>query len=187
MTRRFLPDPIDPVLLDEILDLARRAPSAGYSQGTHFVVLTGAALHDFWSRTGADEWFGGSQPGVLAAPVVVIPVADPAAYTSRYAEADKAGHGLHDPAAWPVPYWLTDTAMAVQNLLLLVEERRLGALYFGIFRNGAQYLRSIGVPDGLVAIGAVAIGRRDPEDVPSGSPRSRGRRAASEVIHHGRW
>ncbi|MEY4340486.1 MAG: hypothetical protein RLZ14_2336, partial [Actinomycetota bacterium] len=135
MTRRFRTDALDPAMVDDLLDLARRAPSAGYSQGVHFLALDGEALGRFWHTTGADEWFGAVQGGVLAAPVVVLPLADPVAYTSRYSEGDKAGHGLEVAENWEVPFWLTDAAMATQNLLLLAQERGLGALYFGIFRN----------------------------------------------------
>jgi len=187
MTRRFEPTPVAPELLDELLDLARRAPSAGFSQGVHFLVLAGDSLARFWEVTGAGEWFATKQPGILQAPLVVLPLADPTAYTARYAEVDKAGHGLHDAANWEVPFWLTDASMAVQNLLLLVEERGLGALYFGIFRNARQLLDELGVPAHVLQVGAVALGVRDPADVPSGSPTTRPRRAAPEVVHHTHW
>jgi nitroreductase len=187
MTREFTDDPLDPQLLDELLDTARRAPSAGYSQGVHFVVLTGEAVPSFWKTTDAEAWFAEKQEGVLRAPVIVLPIADPGAYTSRYSEADKAGHGLDDAANWPVPFWLTDTAMAVQNLLLLVEARRLGALYFGIFRNVDVLLGDLGVPTGMLSVGAVAIGYRADTDRPSGSPTTHPRRESTEVIHHNHW
>ncbi len=187
MTRRFSGAALDPALVDELLDLARRAPSAGFSQGVHFLVLRGEALARFWEVTGAGEWFGAVQPGVLAAPVVVLPLADPTAYTARYAEGDKAGHGLEDAANWEVPFWLTDAAMAVQNLLLLAQERGLGALYFGIFRNARLLLDELGVPARVVQLGAVALGERAADDAPSGSPLARARLPLAEVVHHSRW
>ena len=174
-------------LVDELLDLARRAPSAGYSQGVHLLALQGEALADFWRITGAAEWFADVQPGVLDAPVVVLPLADPVAYTSRYAEGDKSGHGLEHAANWEVPFWLTDTAMAVQNLLLLAEDRGLGALYFGIFRNARAALDHLGVPAHVLQVGAVALGRRADDDVPTGSAVTRPRRSVLDVVHHDRW
>jgi nitroreductase len=187
MTREFSTEPLDPVLVSDLVDTARRAPSAGYSQGVHFVVLTGEAVSRFWQTTDAESWFAKTRDGVLLAPVIVLPIADPAAYTSRYSETDKAGHGLDVAANWPVPFWLTDTAMAVQNLLLLVEARRLGALYFGIFRNVDVLLADLGVPDGMLSVGAVAIGHRATTDRPSGSATTRPRREATEVVHFDRW
>jgi nitroreductase len=187
MTRRFSPQPLDPMLVDELLDLARRAPSAGFSQGVHFLVLRDESVRTFWSTTGAGEWFGKTQPGVLQAPVIVLPLAFALEYTGRYAEPDKQGHGLEEADNWAVPFWLTDTAMAVQNMLLLAEDRGLGALYFGIFRNADVLLRELGVPDGAQPLGAVALGHRAPEDVPTGSPSSRRRRDLTDVVHHDHW
>jgi len=187
MTRRFDPAALPDELVVELLDLARRAPTAGYSQGVHFLVLTGAALQQFWQVTAAADWFTEQQPGVLQAPVVVLPLADPTAYTSRYAEADKAGHGLDVAANWEVPFWITDTAMAVENLLLLAEERSLGALYFGIFRNARAALDSFGVPPHVLQVGAVALGWRSAADEVSGSARTRPRRPVVDVVHRQRW
>jgi nitroreductase len=184
MTRRFDPTPLDDALVIDLLDLARRAPSAGFSQGVHFLALSGEAVGTFWQVTGGDEWFA---DGVLAAPVIVIPLADPDAYTGRYSEGDKSGHGLENAANWEVPFWLTDAAMAAQNLLLLAEERRLGALYFGIFRNARRVLDHFGVPPHVLQVGAVALGHRAAADVPSGSAITRQRRARIDVVHHQRW
>jgi nitroreductase len=187
MTRDFSADALEPHLIADLVDTARRAPSAGYSQGVHFVVLTGDAVGRFWQTTDAEAWFAETQDGVLRAPVIVLPIADPDAYTSRYAEADKTGHGLEIAANWPVPFWLTDAAMAVQNLLLLVEAQRLGALYFGIFRNVDVLLADLGVPPRMMSVGAVALGHRAATDRPSGSATTRPRRPATEVVHDNQW
>ncbi|MEN9822084.1 MAG: hypothetical protein RLZ04_510 [Actinomycetota bacterium] len=187
MTRRFAGVALDPLVVVDLLDLARRAPSAGYSQGVHFLVLHDRSLGEFWDVTGAREWFGATQPGVLEAPVVVLPLADPSAYTSRYAEGDKAGHGLDDERNWEVPFWLTDAAMATQNLLLLAEDRGLGALYFGIFRNARAVLDHLGVPPHVLQVGAVALGHRDATDRPTGSSTTRVRRDRADVVHVDHW
>lgn len=187
MTRRFVPDSLTAAEAVALVDVARRAPSAGFSQGVHFLVLDGASVSTFWRVSGGDEWFAGVQAGVLDAPVLVLPLADPMAYTGRYAEADKAGHGLEAAANWEVPFWLTDAAMATQNLLLLAESHGLGALYFGIFRNSRAVLDALGVPAHVLQVGAVALGRRAAADQPSGSAVTRTRRTRDEVVHLGRW
>lgn len=186
MTRTFARAPIDVDRVVELAELARRAPSAGFSQGTHFLVLDGEALEQFWT-VGPGDWFVRTQPGVLRAPVVVLALGDPGAYSARYGAADKSGHGLDEVAGWDVPFWVADTAMAVQQLLLLCEDRGLGALWFGVFRQRAEVGRAFGIPDDVVIVGAVAIGVRDDADAPSGSPRHRARRTSDEVIHRGRW
>jgi nitroreductase len=185
MTRRFDPDPIDREDVVALLDLARRAPSAGYTQGFSFLVVDEPG--HFWDLTGARGWFAEHDPGLLSAPLLVLPLADQEAYTVRYAEADKAGHGLEQAARWPVPYWFIDCAMATQNLLLLAEDRGLGALFFGIFGDERALLRHLGVPERVRAIGAVALGRRSAADRPSGSPLTRERLPLDAVVHWGRW
>ncbi len=187
MTREFSTDPVDPALIDELLDIARRAPSAGFSQGVHFVVLSGEHVERFWSTTGAEEWFGEQRSALMNAPIIVLPFAVAAEYTARYSEPDKIAFGLDDAANWLVPFWLTDTAMATQNLLLLLEDRGLGALYFGVSAECAALFRELGVPEGAQTIGVVAIGHRAPSDRPSGSARVRGRRPLHELVHHNRW
>ena len=187
MTRDFSVEPVDPQVLADLVDTARRAPSAGYSQGVHFIVLTDEAVARFWTTTDAETWFAATRDGVLNAPVIILPVADPDAYTARYAEPDKIGHGLDEAANWPVPFWLTDTAMAVQNLLLLAEARRLGALYFGIFRNADVLFADLGVPAAMMSVGVIALGHRADSDRPSGSATTRPRRPATEVVHYNRW
>jgi nitroreductase len=187
MTRDFTRDPLDSQLVSDLVDTARRAPSAGYSQGVHFVVLSGDAVPRFWQTADAESWFAEKQDGVLRAPVIVLPIADPDAYTSRYAEADKEGHGLEIADNWPVPFWLTDTAMAVQNLLLLIEAHRLGALYFGIFQNVDVLMADLGVPERMLSVGAVAMGHRAPSDRQTGSATTRPRRATTEVVHYNHW
>lgn len=184
MTRRFSATPLPDGLLDELLDTARRAPSAGFSQGVEFLVLEGDALARFWTTSGGVDWF---DEAMLRVPTLIIPLADPVAYTSRYAEPDKIAHGLDDAANWPVPFWLTDAAMATQNLLLLAEANGLGALLFGPPDNMRDAMDELGVPSHILPIGIVALGHRADDDRPSGSPTTRSRRPLAEVVHRNGW
>jgi hypothetical protein len=43
------------------------------------------------------------------------------------------------------------------------------------------------VPPHVLQVGAVALGRRAADDVPSGSARTRARRDAQQVVHRNRW
>jgi nitroreductase len=192
MCRRFLDTSIQPDVLDRLLDLARRVPSAGFSQGFHFLVLNGPVQTSvFWDHTlPADERDRFPWPTLLQAPVIVLPLADAQAYVRRYSEPDKARTGLGESAeAWPVPYWWGDTAMAVQNLLLAATDAGLGALYFGIFRAEAELMAALGVPDGLRPLGAVAIGHPTPDAFVTreGSAGTRSRNAFDDVVHRGQW
>lgn len=166
-------------------DLARRAPSAGFSQGTHFLVRDD--VPGTLDSLGSRSWFADRQPGVLHASAIVLVLADRLAYTNRYGEPDKAGHGLEVDRGWLVPYWLTDAAMATQNLLLVIESEGVGALFAGVFRDPRPTLTAWGVPDSVDCLGVVLIGRRAADDRPSGTPTKRGRLPRRAVVHVGEW
>jgi nitroreductase len=136
---------------------------------------------------GSRSWFAERQPGVLQASAIVLVLADRLAYTDRYAEPDKAGHGLHVDRGWLVPYWLTDAAMAAQNLLLVAESEGVGALFAGVFRDPRPALADWGVPSSVDCIGMVLIGHRSPDDRPSGTPTKRARLPRRTVVHVGEW
>lgn len=186
MTRTFSGGPATDVVL-ELCETARRAPSAGFAQGSHFLVLDGSDKERFFEVSGAGVWFAERAPSVRGCSQVVLVLADPDAYTDRYSEPDKISRGLTSRDTWACPYWLTDSAMAAQNLLLLIEERRWGALLFGLFGSPVETLNQFGVPPRIQCVGAIAVGFRSPQDRPSGSATTRARKQPSAVIHHGTW
>jgi nitroreductase len=187
MVRSFEDRPVPPEVVDAVLARAVQAPSAGFSQGWAFVVLEGPDQTEvFWRTTTTPDWRASSpRAGLLRAPVVILPLAHRQAYLDRYAEPDKQGSGLDLPDAWPVPYWIIDTAFATMLMLLSICESGLGAAFLGIFRGEVELVATLGIPDEYKPIGAVAMGYPAP-DVPSRSL-SRGRRPMTEVVHRGRW
>ncbi|HMM95130.1 nitroreductase family protein [Phycicoccus sp.] len=187
MVRRFDPSrPVAPGLVDSLLALAVRAPSAGFSQGWDFVVLDDPADRGlFWeaaTETGRrDAWL----QGVSAAPVLVVCLSDPEAYLERYALPDK-GWTDRSLDRWPIPYWDTDVAMAAMILLLGAEDAGIGGLFFGVPAGRHDAVReALGVPDGRRVVGVVALGHEARRT--SGSARTRRRRPLAEVVHHGRF
>lgn len=189
MVRAF--DPlrgVDPAVVDGLLAAARSAPSAGNTQGWHFVVLEGPSQTSrFWDVSLPSERRQGFVwPGLLDAPVLVCPVADADAYVRRYAEPDKSSTGLGDSVeAWTFPYWLTDTAFATMSLLLAATDRGLGSCFFGLFGRERAVAEALGIPDGHTPIGMVALGH--PVADRPGRSAGRGRRSADEVVHRGGW
>jgi nitroreductase len=190
MTRAFATTPVPAELLDGLVDLATRAPSAGKTQGWHLVVLAGDETSRFWDATlpvqrrATFRW-----QGLLTAPVIAIPLADPDAYVQRYAEPDKARTGLGVSAdAWATPYWMVDASMSVMTLLLGAEDAGLGALFFGVFNGEAALRTSLSIPDRLQVLGAIALGWPVPDpSLGSGVSAARPRRQPAEVIHRGGW
>lgn len=191
MYRDFSDRPVPGEVMDRVLDRARRAPSAGHTQGWSFLLLCEPAdVARFWSAAADPEWLHApSLPGLLRAPVVVVPWCSPALYAQRYSEPDKASSGLGpEVEAWAVPYWTVDASFATMLLLLGVTAEGLGALFFG--RDAAAWERvrsAFGVPAEWEPIGAVAIGWPAEGGAPGGGAPRRGRRAVSEVVHRGGW
>jgi nitroreductase len=189
MVRSFDDRAVPPELVDRLLDLARRAPSAGNTQPWSFVVLEGDQTAALWDITlpppqrASFRW-----PGLLDAPVVVVPLVSADAYTRRYAEPDKARTGLGvGESAWPVPYWWVDGGMAVHGLLLAAVDAGLGALFFGLFDHEREVLDHLGVPPEWRAPGAVALGWPASAPAPPGASATRPSPPLVDVVHRGGW
>lgn len=187
MVRAFDGRPVPPQLVDELVDLARRAPSAGNTQPWSFVVLEGSQTSRLWDVTLPGE----RRPGfrwqrLLDAPVVIVPVVAPDAYAERYAEPDKQATGLGAGVdAWPVPYWWVDGGALVQNLLLGATSSGLGACFFGQFEHERAVRATFGVPDDRRALGTVALGWPAPDE--PGRSAGRARPPVDDIVHRDRW
>ena len=193
MCRDYLTRPIPDELLRRVLHAAFRGPSAGNTAALDLLVLQGDDVAAYWDLTLPDDGPGGRRatfpwPGLLRAPVLVVPVVDPDEYVARYAEPDKAASGLGaGPGAWQVPYWWVDGGAAVMALLLAAEDAGLGCLLFGQFDHEPAVAQRFGIPDGRRALGTIALGWPAPDGRrPSASAR-RGRPDPGERIHLGSW
>ncbi len=189
MVRNFLADPLPAAEVTTLLDLARRAPSAGNTQATEFLVLTGADTEQYWNTTlpparrTTFRW-----QGLLAAPVLVVVATRPDAYVARYAEPDKqtGRSGLGDRAeAWPQPFWWIDAGAVAQNILLLAVDRGWGACLFGVFDKEDAVRKTFGIPSDRRLVAVIALGHRA-DDEP-GRSAGRPRPELDEVVSWGRW
>ncbi len=187
MVRNYDPDrPVSRAVLTELLELAIRAPSAGFSQGWHFLVLDQAEDRAaFWQATtdaaaDPDPWLRDMQ----TAPALIIAMSDKTAYLDRYAAPDK-GWDDRDEARWPVPYWDVDTGMASLLILLGAVDRGLGGCFFGVPPERHQQVKqAFDIPDRLSLVGVISLGQPAPD---RRSPSlKRGRRPVSEVASFGR-
>jgi nitroreductase len=171
-------------VLGRALRHAVRAPSAGFSQGWDFLVLTEPADRErFWTLAAdpavpPDRWLA----GMRTAPVLVLCLADPGRYRRRYAEPDKQ----RADQDWPVPYWDVDTGMAALLVLLTAVDEGLGGCFFGLpAARWAAVLDGFAVPGDRRVTGVISLGYPAP-DRRSPSLR-RGRRPLAEVVHEGRF
>jgi len=188
MVRQFDQRPLERELLDRILESARHAPSAGFSQGFDFVVLDDPeAVTRFWTTTDHPDFPNPPDFLATAAPVIVLPLANKAAYLERYAQPDKEEFGLMDESLWPVPYWQLDTAMAVMLILLAATDLGVGALYFGIFYGEDEALRELRVPDAYKPIGAIGLGHPVKDEAVDLTRFSKRRRKFDDMVHRNGW
>lgn len=185
MVRNFSDEDVSSAAIERLLSNATRAPSAGFTQGSAFLVLHGPQeTAAFWEVAWPSaEREGSSRTDVMRAPVVIVPLASKDAYLDRYAEGDK-GWTDRSESRWPAPYWDIDAGFAALLVLLTAIDEGLGALFFSI-RRVEEFRAAFGVPESYRPIGAIAVGH-PAADKPSSSL-GRGRRPLSDVVHWGRW
>ncbi len=190
MVRKFEQKPVPEDVLTRVLEVARHAPSGGFSQGFDFVVLAKREELEWFYRTTDDpadpDPFPGREPG-LAPTCIVLPFANKGLYLDRYSQPDKIQFGLDKEENWPVHFWTVDTSMAIMLILLAAVNEGLGAWYLGISRGEQNVMRELGVPAGCTMLGIIALGYPSAEDQPRASLFARRRRPFDEMFHFGRW
>jgi nitroreductase len=185
MVRNFTDEPVAPEVIARMLDLARHAPSAGFTQGQSFVVVTRPDLKQEIARICGEESYvaSGFHNWISGAPVLVVACTSEAAYHRRYQEPDK----IRDDGSeieWPVPYWHMDIGCAVMILLLAAVDEGLAAGFTGT--HDLDALRTVlGIPPEVTPVGVIPIGHPAPD---RRSPSlKRGRTADADYVHHEGW
>lgn len=185
MVRNYTTEPVDEAALERILAAGRKAPSAGFSQGQRFIVVTDAAKREEIAGIVGEHYYTeqGFDPWISRAPVHIVVCVREDDYHERYREEDKL---LQDGSEmdWPVPYWWVDGGAGMMLLLLAAVDEGLAAGFFGFHRAGGLK-EALGIPQDVMPIGIVTVGHPAP-DRRSGSL-ARGWRPASKVVHRERW
>ncbi len=184
MVRNYSDESVDPSAVERILDAAIRAPSAGFTQGQRFIVVTEAEKRAAIGEASGESTFRrrGFDPWLSRAPVHVVLCVDEAAYGMRYQATDKV-ESL-GPRDWPVPYWFVDAGASLMLLLLGAVNEGLAAGFAGA-HSFAGLRELLGIPEGVVPVGVVTIGHPAP-DRPSSSLR-RGRLPRDEFVRREHW
>jgi FMN reductase [NAD(P)H] len=189
MVRNFTSEPVDAEAIARICDAARRAPSAGYSQGQSLVVVTDEETRREIARLcSEDEYVAmGHARWLSGAPVLVVPSVSEAAYHRRYQESDKLAESGGVETEWPVPYWFMDIGCTVMALLLAAVNEGLAAGFAGAETTARrlELQRLLGIPDEYTVVGVIPIGH-GAEDKPSPSLKRR-RKPPEEFTHYERW
>ena len=186
MVRNYTDDPVDGDAVDRVLNRALRAPSAGFSQGVSFVVVTGEDKRREIARLAHEDKYvaDGFDPWISRAPVHVVVCVSKDAYLERYREPDKGGPdaATGSEEGWPVPYWWVDAGASMMLLLLAAVDEGLAAGFLGS-HNLVDLSKLLDIPGDVAPIGIVTIGHAA-SDRRSGSL-ARGRK--TDAIHREHW
>jgi nitroreductase len=185
MVRNFSDAAVDEASIQRILEAARHAPSAGFTQGQDFILVTRSETKQKIAQLCEEESYveGGFDPFISKAPVLIIPCANERAYHLRYQQVDKVNPDGTE-IYWPVPYWFMDAGCAVMLILLAVVNEGLAAGFAG-FKDIKAARELLGIPDEATPVGVIPIGHPAPDKK---SPSlKRGRRAETEQIHYEAW
>ncbi|MBW3594196.1 MAG: nitroreductase family protein [Actinobacteria bacterium] len=184
MVRNYTSDPVDPAVVARIVDAARRAPSAGFSQGQRFIVVTDQDVRSAIADAAGEPDYvaNGFDPWISSAPVHIVVCVRENDYHERYREPDKLVDGSE--IEWPVPYWWVDAGASLMLVLVAAADEGLGAGFVGF--HALPSIKSVlGIPDDVTPIGVVTIGHPAP-DRRSGSL-TRGRKPRTETIYRDHW
>jgi nitroreductase len=186
MVRHFTDEPVPRETIERIVEAAQHAPSAGFSQGVSFVVVTDGTMRTRVAEiAGESEYMsGGFDPFVSEAPVQIIVCTSEKVYKDRYREPDKKPDPEAEEAEWPVPYWHTDAGMSLLLILLAAVNEGLAGAFVGVWQQ-RELQELLGIPQHFMPIGVTMIGHGAP-DKKSGSLK-RGRRQLDTVLHWEHW
>lgn len=187
--RKFTEKKVPGVLVEEILEAARWAPSWGNTQPWGFTVLTGAPLEAF--KEANERAFAA---GLAATPDIPMPESWPAELKARYSDigktmldlmgidrADKDARnrlyanmaGLFGapclivatiPRGVLAEYALLDVGLVIQTICLLAHAKGLGTCIMAAAVRYPDLLRRTAfIPEELRIVAAIAVGWPDPE------------------------
>ncbi len=158
--RAFREEPVPEIILQELVELANRAPSAGNQQCRGFVLVREPAKKRALAHA-ADQDF------LEQAPAILVVCTD----ASRVGKYGKRGREL---------YMIQDAAAATENFLLAAHERGLGTVWVGAF-NEEMVRRTLGLPPHVRPVTLVPVGR------PAEAPGPSDRLPLRDILHLEHW
>ncbi len=160
--RAYRPDRIPAKTVDELVELANLAPSAGNLQGRDFVAVRDEPVREALDRAAGDQEF------VAQAPLVIVVCANLARTATKYGRRGRELYAIQDAAA------------ATENLLLAAHGAGLGACWVGAFAEEAVR-KILRLPADVRPVAIVPIG------YPAEEPGPSSRLPLEEVLHLAHW
>lgn len=188
MVRNYTDEPVGQEAIERIVNAAVKAPSAGFSQGQRFVVVTDANARNAVARAGGEDRYvaDGFDPWISNAPVHIVVCVDKGAYLRRYSEPDKTGPdgGPSTEADWVVPFWWVDAGASMMAILYAAVDEGLAAGFLGA-QAFDELHETLAIPANVSVVGICTIGH-PADDRQSGSLK-RGWNLPDAVVKWERW
>ncbi len=188
MVRNYTDESVSDDAIERIVHAAVKAPSAGFSQGQRFVVVTDKVGRAAVATAGGEEAYvaAGFDPWISKAPVHIVVCVDKHAYLDRYSEPDKAGVDgkPSEESDWVVPFWWVDAGASMMAILYAAVDDGLAAGFLGAQAFDGLH-ETLGIPETVSIVGICTIGH-PAQDVPSGSLK-RGWKAPADVVKWNHW
>ena len=159
--RRFKDRAVGKEMLEELLNAARMAPSAGNLQARDFVVVSNKTTKQKLTKAAMGQVF------IEQAPVVIVVIAN----TERSARIYKSRGEL---------YAIQDATASVQNLLLAAHAKGLATCWVGAFDENAVG-EILGIPKKTRPVAIIPVGYAD--EAPAAPPRM----GLDKVVHRETW
>jgi nitroreductase len=163
MVRAFESRPVPDPVLQELLRVAQRAPSAGHTQPLQLVVVRDAETR---TRLAHASWSRGARPDAGDATVVFC--------GELIREAERYGaRGAHK-------YLYIDVAYSALLFMLAATDQHLATAFIGDFHE--EHVQAVlGLPPAVVPVGMVIVGYG------SEPPQTRPWRPLRDVVHYDRY
>jgi nitroreductase len=161
--RRYKADPVDDKKIEAILEAGRWAPSWGNTQCWHFVVVRDPAIKTKLADTLSKiklpdkEIPNPAAAGFEIAPVVIVVCAKLGRAGATRGTAGEVKY-VTDKGDW----FMFDTALAVQNMVLAAHAQGLGTVIIGAL-DAKQAEKVLNVPDGYRVVTLFPVGFPDHE------------------------
>jgi len=157
--RAFKNQGVPAEIVEELIDAARWAPSAGNIQPWEFIIVRKPRIKRRLVETALGQMF------IEEAPVVIVVCADE--------ERSSQGYGVRGKTL----YCIQDTAAAMQNIHLTAYSLGLGTCWVGAFRE-EETRKILKIPRGMRPVAIIPVG------YPAEAPTARMRKSTSQIVHY---
>ena len=171
--RKYLDKPVENDKLQAVLEAVRMAPSWANMQCWRMVVVKDKAVKETLSDLSYVESFfapkgykaNPSKKALAEAPVVIVLCAEPS----------------QSGVLWGQSYYLVDTGIASQNLMLTARDQGLGSVFVGVY-DEVKVKGILNIPQNVRVVGLFPLGYPAGESK-DGPPR----KPMHEICFHGQW